>query len=183
MAESLVSGRRAGMFVGDASDGELNTIRVVASTGCRQLARLTQALPTGPLNWSFALETTAPVEVSLPPTDAGTDDLKLRAPDEPVADLLRVVAVPPYGVTLTVTREPIREHAARYHLCPATLVPDFTKTRPAVPLIAGYVPDVTYDGNCAALGWVLSGPETTLGLPPLNLATAMFPRVSPSASN
>ena len=96
-----------------------------------------------------------------------------------MADLLRVVAVPPYGVTLTVTREPIREHAARYHLFPATLVPDFTKTRPVEPLVAGYVPDVTYDGNCAALGWVLSGPDTTLRLPPLNLATAMFPRCVP----
>ena len=62
----------------------------------------------------------------------------------------------------------------------ATLVPDFTKTRPAVPLVAGYVPDVTYDtGTAAALGSVLSGPDTTLGLPPLKPGDRDVPRCVP----
>jgi hypothetical protein len=87
------------------------------------------------LNWSVELETTAPVEVSLPPMDAGSDELKLSAPDEPLTDRLVVTArPPPYGRTLTVTREPIREQATRYHLSAGTLVPDFTNTRPAEPL-------------------------------------------------
>ena len=47
----------------------------------------------------------------------------------------------------------------------------------------GYVPDPTYDGNCTALGRLLSGPATTLVVPPLTRATEMFTVVFPATAN
>ncbi len=96
-------------------------------------SRWAQTLATAPLNWSVALEMTAPDLLILPPIAAGWVAGKVRVPAALLATTLAGGAVLPYGDTATVTFDPTRVHVAVYQRFATTFVFEVTKPCPPEP--------------------------------------------------